>query len=81
MAFLNHLFLSICLLSFYYNIYLSFLISFSKISGDLGQDIPQQRKRKVQSRSPSLEEDVDEEERIAAEESARILRSKKVFLL
>uniref|UniRef100_A0A1I7VXQ2 Zinc finger CCCH domain-containing protein 14 n=1 Tax=Loa loa TaxID=7209 RepID=A0A1I7VXQ2_LOALO len=49
----------------------------SKISGDSGQDILQ-RKRKAQSRSPSLEENVDEEERIAAEESARILRSKKV---
>ncbi|EJW88022.1 hypothetical protein WUBG_01067 [Wuchereria bancrofti] len=49
----------------------------SKISGDSGQDVLLQRKRKAQSRSPSLDEDVDEE-RIAAEESARILRSKKV---
>ncbi|VDN90989.1 unnamed protein product [Brugia pahangi] len=50
----------------------------SKISGDSGQDALLQRKRKAHSRSPILKEDIDEEERIAAEESARILRSKKV---
>ncbi|VDM94475.1 unnamed protein product [Onchocerca ochengi] len=50
----------------------------SKISSDSGHDVLQQRKRKAVSRSPSLEEDIDEEERIAAEESASILRSKKV---
>uniref|UniRef100_A0A915Q4B8 Zinc finger CCCH domain-containing protein 14 n=1 Tax=Setaria digitata TaxID=48799 RepID=A0A915Q4B8_9BILA len=53
-------------------------ISTSKASGDLGQDVPQQRKRKALSRSPSLENDIDDEERIAAEETAHILRSKKV---
>ncbi|KAL3986005.1 Zinc finger C-x8-C-x5-C-x3-H type family protein [Acanthocheilonema viteae] len=50
----------------------------SKTSSGSGRDVLQQRKRKAQSRSPSLEEDVDKEERIAAEESDRILRSKKV---
>ncbi|CAG9540509.1 unnamed protein product [Cercopithifilaria johnstoni] len=50
----------------------------SKISNDAGQGVLQQKKRKLQSRSPSLEEDVDKEERIATEESDRFLRSKKV---
>uniref|UniRef100_A0A0R3RSR4 Zinc finger CCCH domain-containing protein 14 n=1 Tax=Elaeophora elaphi TaxID=1147741 RepID=A0A0R3RSR4_9BILA len=50
----------------------------SKVSNDSGQNVLQQRKRKMHSRSSSLEEDVDEEERIAAEESDRILKSKKV---
>ncbi|MCP9257060.1 Zinc finger CCCH domain-containing protein 14 [Dirofilaria immitis] len=53
-------------------------ISTSKISTDPGYDILQQRKRKALSRSASLEEDIDEEERIAAEESDRILRSKRL---
>ncbi|VDK70479.1 unnamed protein product [Litomosoides sigmodontis] len=50
----------------------------SKISSGSEQDVLRRRKRKVQSRSPSLEDDADKEERIEAEESDRILRSKKV---
>lgn len=61
---------------FIYQLFQAFI--FSKISSGSKQDIQQQRKRKAQSRSPSLEEDIDREERIAAEESDRILRSKKV---